>query len=84
MEASAGPLLLRAEKTAVKLSVSNNRRAPMRIILVLAAVAFVLAGCNANQSLNASGPRNLSEIYPGYNAYDPSKYAQTSGFYAGR
>jgi hypothetical protein len=56
----------------------------MRIIIVLAAVALVLAGCNANQSLNSSGPRNLNEIYPGYNPYDPSKYAQTSGFYAGR
>jgi hypothetical protein len=56
----------------------------MRIILVLAAVAFVLAGCNANQTLNASGQTNLGEIYPDYNPYDPSKYAQTSGFYAGR
>ena len=59
-------------------------KAPLRIPIILAVAAFALAGCNANQTLNASGQQNLGEIYPGYNPYDPSKYAQTSGFYAGR
>ncbi len=59
-------------------------KGPVPIPVILAVAAFVLAGCNANQTLNASGPRNLGEIYPDYNPYDPSKYAQTSGFYAGR
>ena len=46
---------------------------------------FALAGCNANQALNSSGQADLSKIYyPYYNAYDPTKYGQTSGFYAGR
>ncbi len=59
-------------------------KAPVRILVILAVAALALAGCNANQTLNASGQANLGEIYPGYNPYDPSKYAQTSGFYAGR
>jgi hypothetical protein len=56
----------------------------MRITLILAVAAFALAGCNANQTVNTSGRASLSEIYPNYNAYDPTKYGQTSGFYAGR
>ena len=54
-----------------------------RIILPL--IAAALAGCNANQSLNPSGQADLAKMYyPYYNAYDPTKYGQTSGFYAGR
>jgi hypothetical protein len=54
----------------------------LRVILVLA--AFALAGCNANQTVNSSGQAELSKVYyPYYNAYDPTKYGQTSGFYAG-
>jgi hypothetical protein len=59
----------------------------MRIPIILAAVALALAGCNANQGVNPSS-RTASGVvagpdFPGYNAYDPTKYAQTSGFYAG-
>ncbi len=56
----------------------------MRIVIMLAAAAFVLAGCNASQTLNPSGQANFGEIYPNYNPYNPASYAQTSGFYAGR
>ncbi|HEV3189725.1 MAG TPA: hypothetical protein VGY54_04465 [Polyangiaceae bacterium] len=45
---------------------------------------LALAGCNANQGLNPSGQANLAAIYPNYNPYNPSSYAQTSGFYGGR
>jgi hypothetical protein len=59
----------------------------MRIPIILAAVALALAGCNANQGVNPSS-RTASGVvagpdFPGYNAYDPTKYAQTSGFYFG-
>ncbi len=50
------------------------------ILVVLAAAGFALAGCNANQAPGVvAGPD-----FPNYNAYDPTRYAQTSGFYAGR
>ena len=65
-----------------KRSFPMNRKAPLPGILV--AAAFALAGCNANQTPNPSSQASLGEIYPDYNPYDPSKYAQTSGFYAGR
>ena len=53
-------------------------------LCVLAVAAFALAGCNANQTINPATQASLSQIYPNYNPYDPTKYAQTSGFYAGR
>jgi hypothetical protein len=55
----------------------------MRIPLILAVVAFALAGCNA-QAPNPSSQASLSAIYPNYNPYNPASYAQTSGFYGGR
>ena len=59
----------------------------MRIPIILAVVAFALAGCNANQAVNPSSRTAPGVVagpdFPGYNAYDPTKYAQTSGFYAG-
>jgi hypothetical protein len=54
---------------------------PFRIILAVA--GFALAGCNANEAPTPSGQADLGKIYPNYNAYDPTKYGQTSGFYAG-
>ena len=49
--------------------------------------ALVLAACNANQQVNPSSRTAPGVVagpdFPGYNAYDPTKYAQTSGFYAG-
>jgi hypothetical protein len=64
---------------------SVSWRARFRVILSVAALA--LAGCNANQGVNPSS-RTASGVvagpdFPGYNAYDPTKYAQTSGFYSG-
>jgi len=62
-------------------------KAPVRFHVILAVAAFALAGCNANQAVNplsrtapgvVAGPE-----FPGYNAYDPTKYAQTGGFYSG-
>ena len=58
--------------------------APVPIPVILAVTTFALAGCNANQSLNASAPKDLAAIYPNYNPYNPAQYAQTSGFYGGR
>jgi hypothetical protein len=61
---------------------SMSWKVPFRVIF--AAAAFALAGCNADQTVNSSGQAQLSKVYyPYYNAYDPTKYAQTSGFYAG-
>ena len=59
-------------------------KAPICFRVIIAVAAFALAGCNANQTLNPSEQADLSKIYPNYNPYDPTKYAQTSGFYAGR
>ncbi len=58
------------------------------ILVVLAAAGFALAGCNANQGVNGSAQTAPGVVagpnFPNYNAYDPTHYAQTSGFYAGR
>ncbi len=59
-------------------------KAPLLVPVILAVPALALAGCNANQTLNASGPKDLGAIYPNYNPYNPVEYAQTSGFYGGR
>jgi hypothetical protein len=59
----------------------------MRIPIILIIAALVLSGCNANQGVNPSARTAAGVVagpdFPGYNAYDPTKYAQTSGFYAG-
>lgn len=65
-------------------SLQMRWKAPMRLPVILVAAAFALAGCNANQTLNSSGPRNFNAIYPNYNPYNPIEYGQTSGFYGGR
>ena len=56
----------------------------MRIPIIVAIAALVLSGCNANQrvDVSASGVAAGSN-FPNYNPYDPTKYGQTSGFYAG-
>jgi hypothetical protein len=58
----------------------------MRLTVILAVAAFALAGCNVNQTPNASTQSgyNPYNIYPNYNQYNPVQYAQTSGFYGGR
>ena len=66
-------------------SAPRNWTGPTRVAAIAAVAAFALAGCNANQTINASSSqRDLSEIYPNYSQYNPVEYAQTSGFYGGR
>ena len=57
-------------------------KTPVRVMLAVATLA--LAGCNANQTVNPASQRTLADIDPNYSPYDPTKYGQTSGFYAGR
>ena len=54
----------------------------MRLAMLLVASALALAGCNANEAPNAS----TRTAYGASSAdnFNPIKYAQTSGFYAGR
>ena len=56
-------------------------------IFALPLAALALAGCNANQGVNLSSPTAPGVVagpdFPNYNAYDPTKYGQTSGIYAG-
>ena len=65
----------------------TNWKAPLRVRVILA-VAFALAGCNANQGVNLSSQGAPGVVagpnFPNYNPYNPISYAQTSGFYAGR
>jgi hypothetical protein len=60
---------------------------PLRVRVILVIAALALAGCNANQEVNPSSRTAPGVVagpdFPGYNPYDPTKYAQTSGFYAG-
>jgi hypothetical protein len=80
----------RAEFSSVSSGASSNALSPahgkasIRIASVLALAAFMLAGCNANQAVNASSQRTLADTYPSYTPYNPIEYAQTSGFYGGR
>ena len=53
----------------------------MRLPVVLA-VALALAGCNTNQTPNASA--QAPSIYWSPAGGDPTHYAQTTGLYAGR
>jgi hypothetical protein len=55
-------------------------RVPMRLPILLAVAALALAGCNANQTPNASARTAAASA----DDFNPIKYAQTSGFYAGR
>jgi hypothetical protein len=61
--------------------------APVRFRVSVVVATLVLTGCNANQEVNPSSRTAPGVVagpdFPGYNAYDPSKYAQTSGFYSG-
>jgi hypothetical protein len=66
---------------------STKQTSHWRFRVILAAAAFALAGCNANQAINPSSHTASGVVagpyFPGYNAYDPTKYGQTSGFYSG-
>jgi hypothetical protein len=61
--------------------------APVRLRVSGVVAALFLAGCNANQDVNLSSRTAAGVVagpdFPDYNPYDPTKYAQTSGFYAG-
>jgi hypothetical protein len=50
----------------------------MRIPILLAFVALVLCGCNANQAINPSGQAGLCANDPTCNPYNPSSYAQNN------
>jgi hypothetical protein len=60
---------------------------PTRFRVIVAVAAFALASCNTNQGVNPSSPTAPGVVagpdFPNYNAYDPTKYGQTSGFYSG-
>jgi hypothetical protein len=55
-----------------------NWRTRMRIPIILAFVALVLSGCNANQAINPSGQANRCANDPSCNPYNPSSYAQNN------
>jgi len=53
----------------------------MRIPIILAVAALLLAGCDANQGVNVSSPP-ASQVFAGhyldYNPYNPISYAQNN------
>jgi hypothetical protein len=53
----------------------------MRLPIVFALAALALAGCNADESPNASRQSGRFDVSA---VQDPIHQAQTSGFYAGR
>jgi hypothetical protein len=51
----------------------------MRIPIILAVAALVLAGCNANQEANLSSRTPPGVVAgPDYNPYNPISYAQNN------
>jgi hypothetical protein len=59
-------------------------QAPVRFRVSVVVATLALTGCNANQAVNRTAPGVVAgPDFPNYNPYDPTKYAQTSGFYAG-
>ena len=50
----------------------------MRIPILLAFVALVLSGCNANQAINPSEQADHCANDPSCNPYNPSSYAQNN------
>jgi hypothetical protein len=64
-------------------SFSPRSSAAVRFPVILAVAGLALAGCNANHTPTPSVQADLGQIYPNYNAYDPTEYGQTSGYYAG-
>jgi hypothetical protein len=50
----------------------------MRIPIILAFVALVLSGCNANQPIDPSGQGGRCANDPTCNPYNPSSYAQNN------
>lgn len=54
----------------------------MRLSILLVIAAFALAGCNANQTPNVSAETRFGASSA--DNFNPIKYGQTSGFYAGK
>jgi ABC-type nitrate/sulfonate/bicarbonate transport system substrate-binding protein len=52
------------------------------LLLAVAALGLALAGCNANETPNAS--TRTAYGASSTDNFNPINYAQTSGFYAGR
>ena len=50
----------------------------MRIPIILAIVALVLSGCNANHGVNPSTQADRCANDPSCNPYNPSSYAQNN------
>ena len=54
----------------------------MRVPIILAFVALVLSGCNANQEVNLSSRTAPGVVaganFPDYNPYNPISYAQNN------
>ena len=57
---------------------STKQTSHWRFRVILAAAAFALSGCNANQAVNPSGQANLCASDPSCNPYNPSSYAQNN------
>ena len=53
-------------------------RTRLRIPIILAVVALVLSGCNANQAVNLSGQADRCANDTACNPYNPSSYAQNN------
>jgi hypothetical protein len=60
---------------------STKQTSHWRFRVILAAAAFALSGCNANQAINPSS-QPPSQVFAGhyvdYNPYDPISYAQNN------
>ena len=60
---------------------STKQTSHWRFCVILAAAAFALSGCNANQAINPSS-QPPSQVFAGhyvdYNPYDPTSYAQNN------
>jgi hypothetical protein len=60
---------------------STKQTSHWRLCVILAATAFALSGCNANQAINPSS-QPPSQVFAGhyvdYNPYDPISYAQNN------
>lgn len=59
----------------------SSDRSPVRVCVIVAFGAFALAGCNANQDVNAWSP-TASQVFAGRyvetNPYNPISYAQNN------
>jgi hypothetical protein len=75
------PIADRPTLSGAPASTPLNWTTRMRIPIILAFVAFALAGCNANQQVNPSS-QTASQVFAGHyvadNPYNPISYAQNN------